>query len=393
MELNQFIFPQGVERVVYNQSFCKSTHDLLNRFGYRRAFIVCSRSINTRTELIQKLRSELGELVVGLTDDVGEHDPIANILAAAEKVRKCSADVLISVGGGSVLDFCKFVQLAVSEKAFTQEDLLRYQWQMSPDGLESLSTSTAEPMIRQIAIPTTLATAEWTSGGTPVDSITRQKARLKAERGAPRAIVYDPDVLRHTPSRLLFATAIRGLDHAINTYTAVVPHPLSDLASLEAIRLFFQHLSTLAKERESRVALSGVQLATWYTGMVQTTMSLVHGFSHWMTHILAPLALASHSETGGVLMLVQARWIEEIGCSRHKVILQAIGSSHDRLPSALEELLVMLELPTTLSELGITREHIEAAIPIAMQHPILTRYNPREITGPDDLRRLLDLGG
>ena len=60
-----------------------------------------------------------------------------------------------------------------------------------------------------------------------MDEHTRQKARLMGLRAAPVAIVYDPALLAHTPRSLLAATAVRGLDHAINTACASHPHPLA----------------------------------------------------------------------------------------------------------------------------------------------------------------------
>jgi maleylacetate reductase len=389
MELNQYIFPGGVERVIKDRPFSEVVPELLTRYRYERVFIVASKTLNRRTPVIRDLEKLLRDKVVGVTDEVGEHSPIQNVLVAAKDVGAYRADVLLAVGGGSVLDFCKFVQLALSEQAFTKEALLKFQWRMSADGIESICTSTAEPVIRQIAIPTTLAAAEWTPSGTPVNEETRQKARLRAVRGAPRAIVYDPAILAHTPAKLLFATAIRGLDHAINSYTSVRPHPFVELISLEAIRLFFANLPRLAKDRADLKALSACQMATWYTGMGQTTMAPMHGFSHFMVHIIAPYASIGHSETAGVLMLAQARWIEEVGSPHHRRILDAIGSRHLRFSDALRELLTTLGLPLTLAELGVSAEQVESMIPLALKHPMLTRYNVREISTEAHLRAVL----
>jgi maleylacetate reductase len=391
MELSHYSFPAGVERVVRGRPAQEVVPELLERYGYRRAFIVASRTLNRRTDVIRSMERALGDRLVGLTDEVGEHAPINNVLAGARAVAACSADVIVSVGGGSVLDFSKFVQLAVSEGAYTKAELLRYQVAITADGTEALSTSTTEPRLRQIAVPTTLAAAEWTPSGTPVDEQTQQKVRLRAARGAPQAIVYDPAMLLHTPSKLLLATAIRGLDHAVNSYTSLRPHPFVDLVSLEAIRLYFAHLPQLAENPANLQALAGCQMATWYTGVGNATMSPLHGFSHFMVHILAPQANIGHSETAAVLMLAQARWIEEVGTPHYAAILAATGSRHARFADALRELLVTLKLPLTLADLGVTQSHIEATLPLALRHPSLMRHNVREIRGEAELRAILAL--
>jgi maleylacetate reductase len=391
MDLSHFLFPAGVERVERNRPVHQVLPETLDRFGYQRAFIVASRTLNRSTSVIRDIESLLGNRVIGTTDDVGEHAPIGNVLAGARTIADSGADVILSFGGGSVLDFCKFVQLAIAENAYTKEALLRFQVAISPDGSEAMCTSTAEPRLRQIAVPTTLAAAEWTPSGTPVDEATRQKVRLRAVRGAPQAIIYDPAMLLHTPARLLYATAIRGLDHAINSFTSVRPHPVVDLLSLEAIRLYFRHLPALAADPADLDALAGCQLATWYTGFGNATMSPLHGFSHFMVHILAPLAHAGHSETAAVLMLAQARWIEQVGTPHYPAILKTIDSKHRRFADALEELLLTLKLPTRLGDIGVTTDQAEAALPLALRHPSLMRHNVRPIQGIEDLRALMAL--
>src|SRR5260370_40725265 len=60
----------GHERVLHDISATKALPELLSLFGYERVFLVCSRSINTKTPIIQERRECLGSRLVGLTDDV-----------------------------------------------------------------------------------------------------------------------------------------------------------------------------------------------------------------------------------------------------------------------------------------------------------------------------------
>src|ERR1700686_533166 len=65
----------GHERVLHDISAAKALPELLSLFGYERVFLVCSRSINTKTTIIEELRASLGSRLVCLTDEVGEHSP------------------------------------------------------------------------------------------------------------------------------------------------------------------------------------------------------------------------------------------------------------------------------------------------------------------------------
>ncbi|MDM0108338.1 iron-containing alcohol dehydrogenase [Variovorax sp. J22R24] len=377
----------GHERVVHDVSAHEALPALMNWFGYRRAFFVCSRTLNTRTDVIRKITGAIGDKFVGLTDEVGEHSPLANVLKAALHAREAEADVIVAIGGGSVMDMCKAMQLCISENVFDRAGLLKLQMKMSDDGTEMLSTSRARPLIRQIAIPTTLATSEWTPVSTPIDDETHLKARFVVPEGAPRGVIYDATLLRQTPLGLLLSTGIRGLDHAINTACSASPHPLASLLAEKAIQLYVDNLPRL-KDHSDLQAFTDCQLATWYTGMGQ--MSVPHGFSHWMVHIVGPLGSVAHSDAACVLMLAQAKWLEGYATVQHDRVLKLLGRSGP-FHKVLAELLTRLDMPTTLDDLGLSEQQVEGFIQPALDHPQVTLNNIRPILTADDVRQVLGL--
>lgn len=379
----------GHERVLHNVQASQALPELMDWFGYNRAFFVCSRTLNTRSDAISNIVEVLGDRCIGLTDKVGEHSPLSNVLAAAKEAFDLEADVIISVGGGSVMDMCKAMQLCISEQVFDREKLLQLQMHMSDDGTEMLSGSTAVPRIRQIAIPTTLATSEWTPVSTPIDDLTHLKARFVVPDGAPCSIIYDPSLLTQTPLSLLLSTGVRGLDHAINTACSLHPHPFASLLAEKAIQLYVENLPRL-KDRQDKEAFTSCQLATWYTGMGQ--MSVPHGFSHWMVHIVGPLANVPHSDAACVMMLAQARWLEKHARAQHGRMLQLLHRT-DTFAGVLEKLLVQLNMPRTLADLGLTETQVESFIQPALEHPQVTHNNLRPIATAEDLRAVLALAG
>jgi maleylacetate reductase len=377
----------GHERVLHNIPAEEGLDRTVDFFGYKRVFVVCSKTLNTRTDVIDRIRRRLGQRLVGLTDEVGEHSPLPNIIKAAHAIRSARADVIVSVGGGSVMDMCKAIQLCLSENVYERDALLRLQFVMSEDGTEMLSTSHAAPAIRQIAIPTTLATSEWTPVSTPVDPHTHQKARFVVPEGSPRAIIYDPSVLALTPTHLLLSTGIRGLDHAINTACSSAPHPFASLLAVKAIQLYFENLPLL-KDPTNLDAFSNCQLATWYTGMGQ--MSVPHGFSHWMVHVVGPMASIAHSDAACVLMLAQAKWLEGWAIEQHDKMREALSASGP-FHKLLADLLHKLGMPTTLDDLGLTREQVASMVEPALRHPQVKLNNLRPITTAADIRAVVEL--
>jgi maleylacetate reductase len=378
----------GHALVLHDVSLEEGLQRVLRQFDHQRAFVVCSRSLNTRTEVIRRVERCLGSRMVGLTDEVGEHSPLPNALKAATAARDADADVMVAVGGGSVMDLCKVMQLCISESVYTREALLALELSVAADAFELTSPARSAARIRQIALPTTLATSEWTPVSTPIDPETRLKPRFLVPDGAPEAIVYDPDLLTHTPLSLLLSTGIRGLDHAINSMCSTQPHPLASILAEQAVRLYVRGLPRLA-DADRRQAAAECQLATWYTGMGQ--MSVPHGFSHWMVHILGPIAGVPHSDAACVLMLAQARWLDGWARDEHRRLMAALGQPDRPLHAMLEELLQRLGMPTTLDDLGVRREQIDAMIAPALSHPMVTRYNKRPIATGADLRAILEL--
>ncbi len=377
----------GVDQVLLEARASEVLPRELRLLGYERVLIVCSKTLNTKTNIIRDIEKSLGDTVVGTTDEVGEHAPWGNIFAAAKLAKKLKADVILGVGGGSVIDFCKMVQLCISENCFEKDKIFQYKIRWTEDG--PVSGSKAAPAIRQIIIPTTLATAEWTSGGTPVDEETRLKTLFYVPQSGPELILYDEEILSHTPAHLLLSTAVRGLDHAINTRCAVIQHPMANTLTEEAIKLFIENMPLLKQGSRDLKVLRNCQLAAWYTGICQ--QSVMHGFSHFMVHVLGPYAKVSHSDAACVLMLAQAKWLEGYAEEPHNAIKAKLGRPIETLHSILLDLLKQLGMPTTLADLGVEPDLVEEMIQPALDYELVTTNNLRPIKTADDIRAVMNL--
>ncbi|GAA5163240.1 iron-containing alcohol dehydrogenase [Pseudonocardia eucalypti] len=354
----------------------------MGRYGYRRALVVASRSLNRKSDAVAKIVDGLRDTFGGLTDDVHEHAPVDDVLRVAALAREIGADVLVAVGGGSVIDLCKMVQLCISEDVTAATGLEPLRASVL-DG-ELIPARQRAPAIRQFCVPTTLSTAEVTPGTSPIDTATRTKTLYFVRSGAPQVLVYDPDILAHTPRALLLSTALRGLDHAVNTLCAVRPEPLASLLAEQAIRLFVENLPRLETGNDARAAC---QRASYYTGLGQ--LSAPHGFSHYMVHVLAPIAGVPHSALACVLMLAQARWLEGAADAEYHRLLRLLGREGDKFHEVVLELLELLGMPTSLTDLGITDAHLDEAVPLGMRHKMVVENNLRPIDSEQELRRIL----
>jgi maleylacetate reductase len=187
----------------------------------------------------------------------------------------------------------------------------------------------------------------------------------------------------------LISTGVRGLDHAINTLCGLHPEPLAGLLAANAAQLFVENLPRVTGPGSTRATRSNCQRASFYTGLGQ--MSVAHGFSHSMVHVIAPLVGAPHSATACVCMLAQARWQEGWADEQHRVVLQLLGRQDVPLHELLHSLLLELGMPTTLGELGVTESDLERAIELGVTNDRVMNNNLRPIRSADDLREILSL--
>ena len=379
----------GTEDVLHDVKAAEVVPKLVDEKGYKRVFIISSRTLNRTTDVVRNLEKCLGDRFIGITDKVGEHSPLNNVIEAAKTIKAANADVLLAIGGGSVIDFTRFVQLCLTEDVYDKESLIAIQAKIDKSFNFHFS-SRKTPTLRYICIPTTMSTAEWTLGGTPVVEETKLKIFLIFKHAGPEVIIYDPEVMLHTPLSLLLKTAIRGLDHAINTRVALRPNPMADPMTDKAIQLFVENLPLLYQNPTNLEVIKNCQMATALSGMSQ--MQAIHGFSHWMVHIIGPYAGVGHSEAACVCMLAQAKWLEGYVDEQYNSIKKLLGREGESFHEILEDLLQKINMPTRFSDINVSSDLLDEMAPMAMDHPLLTHFNIRPIDTPEKVRQVLSLG-
>ena len=163
----------ALDTVVSGQSVNAALPELIERVGASRVYLVASNSLSQATNKLEELKTHLGDKCVGLFDQVGTHTPREDVLRVLQKVRESEADLLVSLGGGSIIDCSKAVQLALDQNINNETELLDYA-QLS-DGSRGpkwgdFSLFSEPARIRQIAVPTTLSGAEFSNNAAVLDN-------------------------------------------------------------------------------------------------------------------------------------------------------------------------------------------------------------------------------
>lgn len=381
----------ALERVITAANTAETLPRLMSDLGVSRALLVASGSLARATDNFADLRSLLGASCVGLCTSIRSHTPREDVLAAADLVRENNADLLIALGGGSIIDACKAIQLIIDQDLHGADELLQYA--QRADGTrgprvadDSLFSNT--PRIRQIAVPTTLSGAEYSNNAGVLDTEAAAKEGYRAPNLCPQVIIYDPVLCAHTPEWLWLSTAIRSLDHAIEGYCSVESTPYLEGHFLHAMRLFKQSLPAVYRNPADLAARDLNQQAVWLAccGLG----SVAHGASHGIGYILGSYCSVPHGHTSCVMLPAVLAWNANMLSERQAGIAEALGMPGSSASAAVAKLITDLGLPTTLSQVGVKEEQLDEIAKRAITHPVV-RKNPRPLQSPGQVREILDL--
>ncbi len=318
------------------------------------------------------------------------HTPREDVLAGLGLARKVEADLLVSIGGGSVIDACKVIQLAIDQDVTTAAELLQYAQGSQGRGSRVGDSSyfSKPPKIRQIAVPTTLSGAEFSNNAGVLDTQHSAKEGYRAPRLCPSAIVYDPELALLTPQWLWLSTAIRSLDHAIEGYCSADCHPYVGSQFLAGIKLLATSLPEAYSNQTSTAARLANQTGIWLACCGLGTLS--HGASHGIGYILGSLCGLPHGITSCLMLPAVLEWNVEINSDRQSDIATALGSSGQPAHEGVKQLIESLGLPTSLAAAGVQRSQLQTIADQAFTHPVV-KSNPRAITCPDHVMEILRL--
>ena len=120
-----------MDQVIFGKPAGQALLEEAERLGAKRVFLIVSRTLNTQTDEIEKIRTALGSRYAGTFDGVPQHTTRASAVEATAKVAEAKADLVVAVGGGSVVDAAKIILMCL-EHGITDESGL--------DGFELVST-------------------------------------------------------------------------------------------------------------------------------------------------------------------------------------------------------------------------------------------------------------
>ena len=204
----------------------------------RRAFIVCGRSVSRKTPLIGRIRERLGELYAGCYDEMEKDSPLAPVLAARDAARAAEADLVIAVGGGSVIQATRVVVILLAEKGDVYQLCTQY-----PEGRPAQSVKLLQPKLPIINVCTTPTSAMNRAGSGVKDPNADHRLEFFDPKVRPVAVYWDGEALLTAPPSLALSSSVSVYWRSITNLSAVDMNPLVEGDRAQAYRLAARALS------------------------------------------------------------------------------------------------------------------------------------------------------
>lgn len=376
------IHPQ--ERVIFGRPAAEAVVEEMARQGVSRAFVTSTASLaraGAEGPLAQVIAG-LGEACVGVHDRIRSHSPEADVVEAANAARAAGADVLVAVGGGSVIDATKAVQMCLWTGAGDVEA-------MRAAGKALAADRRAEGgAMRMIAVPTTLSAAEFTPTAGITDTDRGVKGGYTHPRLVPRAVALDPAATLATPLPLLVSTGMRAMDHAAEGYCSPTANPMTDLFALAAVAALARSLPAILAAPEDLAPRQDAQFGMWQA-ISALTGGAGSGASHAIGYALGAGFGVPHGETSCIMLPATLRWNAEVNADRQAALARALGDPDRPAWEQMLDLVRGLGVPSRLSDKGLTRADLPRLAELAFDYPPMRR-NPRPVDGPKRIEEILD---
>jgi len=246
---------QFPKKIVFGVGAAAKIGEEVTRFKSKHVLLVTDAIIG-RTEGFQAIQRNLANsgLSVSVYDRVEPEPRLLIAEESAQYAREIKPDVIVGVGGGSVLDIAKIMALAPTNPKKIRDYL----------GLNLVEN----PPLPKILAPTTSGTGSEVTNIAVVSLVEEQvKTSVVTPYNFADVAIVDPLLTTTMPPRTTVATGLDALSHAVEAYMSVESNPITDTLALKAIKLIRQHLPEAYTHPSNLQAREGMSLASLIAGM------------------------------------------------------------------------------------------------------------------------------
>jgi alcohol dehydrogenase len=260
----------GAKKIVFGRGSFASLPEHIAEAKVLRPLIVIDRNL-AETGFGEKMNRILAEAGIGavIYDKTSPEPPLELADEGTKLALKKKCDGVVGIGGGSAMDLAKAIAVLASNKGKAEDYL----------GLNRVPG----PGLPKIMVPTTAGTgSEVTFTSVFIRKKLKKKEGMNSPYLYPELALLDPELTLSLPSHPTATTGIDALCHAIESYTSVNASPMSEMISLEAIRLISDNLRTAVHDGTNIEAREAMLLGSLYAGLglANAGVTAVHSLSY-----------------------------------------------------------------------------------------------------------------
>ena len=363
------------QKIVFGTGCIQTFVEDYQKLGLKRLFVL------TAPPILPLIEEPLGELKaagvsIAVFDQIMAEPTLNDFNSILEQARQFSADSVVGIGGGSVLDVAKLVAaFANSEQQAADCFGTRF---IKAKGLWFA------------CLPTTAGTGSEVS---PNAILLDERDHLKKGIVSPFLIAdaayVDPKLTWTVPAKVTADTGMDALTHCIEAYTNKFAHPAVDIYALQGIRLIAANLERAVKDGKDVEAREALAFGSLYGGLClgPVNTAAVHALSY-------PLGGEFHIPHGlsnAILLPSVMKFNMPANIKRHAEVAIALGcepgkDDHETAQHGVDfiyQLAAAVGIPDKLTALGIPQTAVDGMAKAAMQVQRLLKNNPREVTEQD----------
>ena len=340
----------------------------VDRAGAKRAFVVCSPSVNRRTDTVRRIEAVLGDRYAGVFDGIEKDSTYASVRAAKEAANEAAADLLIAVGGGSVIVATRAVAIFMAEPDDPFQIMTQY-----PEGKPAYSPRLLAPKPPIINIPTTPTSAMNRAGTGLKNPDLDHRMEYFDPKTRPQAIFLDEDALLSAPPELIRSTATTLFAGLVGAMAQPEMNPLAEGDRNHAFRLAHRAYPRLVDETDNPSLRTDLCIAAFLVNRAEDDGSRRFRGGAFSGNYAVSTALhvryphVGQGESTSVVHAAKIRLTESVDARAAQQVAEALGVWRDGMEGRqaalavadkLEALYARIGVPTRLRQLNIPRQDL-----------------------------------
>ncbi len=328
-------------KVVYGIGVLENIGGSVQRFGKRKAILVTDKVL-VEAGPVEKVRDGFAKTNIEIAcifDDTPAEATVHAVEACAKTGRKNGCDMIIAVGGGSVIDTAKVANIILVKGGEAYDHMGAYL--LAPD----------EPLLPSIFIPTTAGTgSEVTKAAVIADPDNNVNLTFVEDQFLPKLAVLDPEATISTSGKLTAATGMDALAHAIEAYVGKEWSPASDAMALHAIRLVSRNILTVCAYPDNPEARGAMLVGSFLAGVAYSHS--MAGMAHAVANALGGVYRIPHGIASALVLPEVMEYNLESRVERYADVAVALGISFPQLIQESRSLLKSGSLASVTSKMS-----------------------------------------